>query len=82
MNWDQIAKRWRGHLVDRLQDVYGLPEKEARKKAEVWLGWLKEQSGLELSAVAAGGAHAQTGPLRPRSRVPAAKSRSRSAASL
>jgi hypothetical protein len=79
MNWDQIARRWRGHLVDRLQDVYGLPENEARKKAEVWLGWLKAQSGLESTAIAAGGAHARTGSLRSRSRVPATKSRSRSA---
>jgi len=43
-NWDGIATRWRAHFVTKLQDLYGLPEEEARTKADTWLGWLKQQT--------------------------------------
>jgi hypothetical protein len=41
---DQIAARWRPHIVEKLQDLYGLREEEARIKAEVWLQWIEVQS--------------------------------------
>jgi len=66
MNWEQIAKRWRPDLVNKLQDRYGLPEEEARKKADVWLDWLKDIPSLSA----------------PDSRARPAKLRSRSAANL
>jgi hypothetical protein len=80
MSWNQIARRWRADLINKLQDRDGLPKKEARKKAEKWMDWLKELSGLQR------GTKAASGP-RTRSRVPPGKSRSsiqksRSAASL
>jgi hypothetical protein len=36
----QLAKRWRDHLVTRLQTRYGLTKDEASKKADVWLEWI------------------------------------------
>jgi len=47
MSWDQVAKRWREPMVERLQSVYGLPEDEALTRAEAWLGWLKKQWELD-----------------------------------
>ncbi len=87
MSWDQIARRWRTDLVDKLQDRYGLPENEARKRAETWLHWLKEQSGLKPAAsceateadTEAAGGHA---PPRPRYRVPAGNSPGKSRSSI
>jgi hypothetical protein len=86
MSWDQIARRWRVDLVNKLQDRYGLPEKEARKKAETWLDWLKEQSGLKPAAgceaseadTAAAGHAAPS----PRSRVPAGNAPGKSRSSI
>jgi hypothetical protein len=43
MNWNQIAKRWRKTLVNKLQERYGLAEEEARKKADAWLQWVRKQ---------------------------------------
>jgi hypothetical protein len=34
-----VAKQWREHLVNKLQDHYGLSEEEALKKAEAWIDW-------------------------------------------
>jgi hypothetical protein len=46
MRWDQIAKRWRENLINKLQERYGLAEDEARKKADAWLEWLRKQPAI------------------------------------
>jgi len=43
MSWNQISKRWRKNLVNKLQERYGLAEEEARKKADAWLQWIGKQ---------------------------------------
>lgn len=43
VSWNLIAKRWRKNFVNKLQDSYGLADIEARKKADKWLQWLKNQ---------------------------------------
>jgi hypothetical protein len=43
-SWDGVAARWRAHFVNKLQDLYGLPEEEAGTKADAWLGWLKQRT--------------------------------------
>jgi len=43
MRWDQIAKRWRENIVNKLQERYGLAEEDARKKADAWLEWVRKQ---------------------------------------
>jgi VIT1/CCC1 family predicted Fe2+/Mn2+ transporter len=78
MSWDQIAKRWRTHLVNKLQERYGLAEEEARKKAEMWLQWLKKQPRT-LVALEIREERSQS---RLRSRIRPGKSRARAAASL
>jgi hypothetical protein len=40
MGNDRVQKRWRRHLVDKLQERYGLAEEEALNKAERWLQWI------------------------------------------
>jgi hypothetical protein len=47
--WDPIAKEWRDNLAGKLQERYGLSEGEARKKADVWLQWVRQQSPQTLS---------------------------------
>jgi hypothetical protein len=47
MTNDQIVKRWRKHLAEKLQDRYGVGEEEARMKADVWLRGI-EADQLEL----------------------------------
>ena len=48
MKWNQIAKQWRENLVEKLQDRYGLSEKDARKRANLWLEWVKKQDNPAL----------------------------------
>ena len=43
MKWNRIAKQWRENLVEKLQDRYGLSEQDARKRANLWLEWVKKQ---------------------------------------
>lgn len=43
MSYDQIARRWRKHLVEKLQDHYGLQPQEAVMKADTWLQWIGQQ---------------------------------------
>ena|ERR1700733_14966925 len=85
-NWEGIAARWREHFVNKLQDLYGLPEEEAGKKAEAWLGWLKQQPNTKLQTLPAEEIADETrSRRRPRapasSRVRLGKSKSRSAVS-
>ena len=85
-NWDGVALRWREHFVKKLQDLYGLPEEEAGKKAEAWLGWLKRQPNSKLQTLPAEKIAAEIrSPRRRRgpasSRVRLGKSKSRSAVS-
>ena len=40
MGNDRVEKRWRRHLIDKLQERYGLAEEEALNKAELWLQWI------------------------------------------
>lgn len=44
IKWNGIATRWRRYLVGRLEDLYGLPEEEAREKVDAWLSRVKNQS--------------------------------------
>lgn len=37
MSDDQILRKWRKHLAEKLQDRYGLRAEDARKKAGLWL---------------------------------------------
>ncbi len=37
MSWNQISKRWRKNLVQKLQERYGLAEQEAVQKIDAWL---------------------------------------------
>jgi hypothetical protein len=48
MKWNRIAKQWRENLVEKLQDRYGLSEKDARKRANLWLEWVKKQDNPAL----------------------------------
>ncbi len=43
MRTDLIAKTWRKYLVNRLRERYGLAEEEARRRANAWLRWLRQQ---------------------------------------
>lgn len=42
MRQNQIEKTWHKHLVDKLQDRYGLSLEQARFRANLWLQWIKE----------------------------------------
>ena len=46
MNQDQTAKRWRDYLVTKLQDRYGLTQRQAQTKANTWLRWIKRPTSL------------------------------------
>jgi hypothetical protein len=46
MSQDQTTKRWRDYLVTKLQDRYGLTQKQAQMKANTWLRWIKGQTSL------------------------------------
>ena len=37
MTWDQISKRWRKLLINKLQERYGYAEDEAQRKADEWV---------------------------------------------
>jgi hypothetical protein len=49
MRQNQIETTWRKHLVDKLQDRYGLSPEQARFRADLWLQWMKEQPPLALT---------------------------------
>jgi hypothetical protein len=51
MNWPRVARGWRAHLVEKLQDRYGLPEDEAAEKAQAWLDWLAQQPRLKAQTM-------------------------------
>jgi hypothetical protein len=53
MSQDQTAKRWRDYLVTKLQDRYGLTQKQARTKANVWLRWIQRKASLQPGNLAA-----------------------------
>jgi hypothetical protein len=62
MSSNQIAKSWREYFVNKLQERYGLAGKEARKKADAWMQWLREQPSLKPETpTAAGVRHASSG---------------------
>jgi hypothetical protein len=72
MNWPWIAREWRDHLAEKLQDRYGLPADEAAKKAQAWLDWLAQQPGLKsqtMQTMSTAGMGVRPSPPRPRSRV-------------
>ena len=46
-----IAKQWREHLVNKLQDHYGLSEEEALKKAEEWINWFNTEPAVPTHTV-------------------------------
>jgi hypothetical protein len=81
-SWNGVAARWRAHFVNKLQDLYGLPEEEAGTKADAWLGWLKQRTDQKpQTPEIAAEIRARPGSRRPNSpRVSLSKSRSRSAA--
>jgi len=54
MSQDQTAKRWRDYLVTKLQDRYGLTQKQAQTKANVWLRWIKRRASLEPGNLSGG----------------------------
>ena len=74
MSWDRIAKRWRESLVNKLQERYGLEEQEARKKADVWLQWVKKQPQPRIVMTAE--VRNEGRPSRPRSRIRLGEARS------
>ena len=43
MTWDQISKKWRKLLVNKLQERYGLAEEDAKRKTDAWLQWAAKQ---------------------------------------
>jgi hypothetical protein len=49
MRQNPIEKTWRKHLVDKLQDRYGLSPEQARFRAHLWLQWMKEPPFLDSS---------------------------------
>ena len=77
VSWNLIAERWRKSFVNKLQDSYGLADIEARKKADQWLQWLKNQPSVQPRTLAA----ARIRDRRAPSRALFVKSRSRVAAS-
>jgi hypothetical protein len=42
MSRDPVAKKWRKYFVNKLQEQYGLAADDARRKADLWMRWLKE----------------------------------------
>jgi hypothetical protein len=53
MSQDQTTKSWRDYLVTKLQDRYGLTQKQAQTKANVWLRWIQRKASLEPGNLAA-----------------------------
>ena len=53
MSQDQTAKRWRDYLVTKLQDRYGLTQKQAQARANTWLRWITGQTSLQPRNLAA-----------------------------
>jgi hypothetical protein len=49
MHSDQIEQTWRMSLVSKLQERFGLAEEEARKKADMWLQWLRKQPRILMT---------------------------------
>lgn len=43
MNNNQILRKWRKHLAEKLQDRYGLRAEDARTKADLWLRSVEAQ---------------------------------------
>ena len=76
VSWNQIVKRWRKTFVNKLQDRYGLADVEARKKADKWLQWLKNQPDVQPQTLAVARIRDRRAPSRA-----FGKSRSRAAAS-
>jgi len=52
MTWDQISKRWRKLLANKLQERYGLAEEDAKRKADAWLQWVGKQPSPKPRTVA------------------------------
>jgi hypothetical protein len=48
MSQNRIAKTWRDHVTKKLEDRYGLTKEQARKRADLWLQWIKRQPRLNL----------------------------------
>ncbi len=57
-----ISKRWRNHLVMKLQDRYGLAKAEAQGKADAWLLWVEKPAGPPGNAAAAESTAKRSGP--------------------
>jgi hypothetical protein len=49
MSQNRIAQTWRDHVVNKLQDRYGLTQEQARTRADLWLQWIREQPRLQLA---------------------------------
>jgi hypothetical protein len=49
MSQDQIERTWRKHLIEKLQDHYGLPSQDAKMKADRWLRWIGREP-LQISS--------------------------------
>lgn len=45
MEQNQTDDVWREHLVDKLQDRYGLTAEQAQRRAELWLQWIRQRAG-------------------------------------
>jgi hypothetical protein len=75
VSWNQIVKTWRKTFVNKLEERYGLGGEEARKKADAWLQWLRNQPNAQPQTQAA----ARIRDRRVPSRTLVGKSRSRAA---
>jgi hypothetical protein len=80
-SWDQIAKRWRENLVNKLQERYGLAAEDAQKKADVWLRWIVEQPSPPPETMLAE-VREEHSPPRPRAQARPGKPKSRPAENL
>ena len=64
MSRDQILETWREHLVNKLQDHYGLADQDAQTKADAWLQFIKQQRSLQPQISAATEAQDECSPSR------------------
>ena len=62
MTWDQISKRWRKLLANKLQERYGLAEEEAKRKTDAWLRSVGEQPSPKPRTSAMAASYQRTPP--------------------
>lgn len=65
MAQNRIANTWREHVVNKLQDRYGLTAEQAQWRADVWLQWIREQPRLAAADFGVAEAREKSSPSRP-----------------